>query len=400
MIVGRTVVLLLVLAAIGGAIFYLNSMKAVHPSGTATENVVIPLFNDASSSCALKGNCETERGVVSSSRARPVVQSRPIKNFSRAKELVGVSGFINAEPFKLADLIGKKVILVDFWTYSCINCQRTIPYLNSWYEKYKGQGLEIVGVHTPEFEFEHKYENVQDAVKKFGIKYPVVLDNDYATWGAYSNRYWPHKYLIDIDGFIVYDHIGEGFYDETEKIIQLLLAERSAALNLNQSIASSMSHPASAPSIDASKIQSPEVYFGANRNEYLEGTKFTIGTRVFVATGSTPALNHLYLTGSWDITNEFGANSEAGAKVIFRYSAKDVYFVASGASGPVKIKILRDGKPISKEAGEDVDKNTGEVTINEERLYKLVSDPLGYGEHTIEIIIENPGLRAFTLTFG
>ncbi len=141
----------------------------------------------------------------------------------RAKELVSPTGFINTEPFKIADLVGKKVILVDFWTYSCTNCQHVIPHLNDWYAKYKDKGLEIVSIHSPEFEYEKNRENVVDAVTKFGIKYPVVIDNQFGTWNAYQNKFWPRMYLIDLNGNIVGDHIGEGNYDETEGKIKELL---------------------------------------------------------------------------------------------------------------------------------------------------------------------------------
>ena len=137
------------------------------------------------------------------------------QKYEKAKELAGISGYLNTDAFKLSELIGKKVVLIDFWTYTCINCQRTLPYITAWDKKYRDQGLVVIGVHTPEFEFEKKKGNVQSAIEEFGIKYPVVQDNDYATWRAYNNRYWPRKYLIDIDGFIVYDHIGEGGYEET-----------------------------------------------------------------------------------------------------------------------------------------------------------------------------------------
>src|SRR3989338_6272643 len=147
--------------------------------------------------------------------------------YKKATELVQPDGYLNVENITLKELIGKKVILIDFWTYSCINCIRTFPYLNAWYEKYRDSGFVIIGVHTPKFEFETKYENVEKAVEKYGLKYPVVQDNNYFTWRAYRNNYWPHKYLIDIDGYIVYDHIGEGGYEETEKLIQNLLLERS-----------------------------------------------------------------------------------------------------------------------------------------------------------------------------
>ena len=151
----------------------------------------------------------------------------------RYQEIVGPSGFVNTDGITIRELIGQKIVLVDFMTYSCINCQRTFPYLNAWYGKYKDQGLEIIGIHTPEFAFEKDIDNVREAMKHFGISYPVVLDNDYATWNAYGNRYWPRKYLIDIQGNVVYDHIGEGDYEETEMKIRELLEERAQVLGEN-----------------------------------------------------------------------------------------------------------------------------------------------------------------------
>ncbi|MEK7194944.1 MAG: redoxin family protein [Patescibacteria group bacterium] len=320
--------------------------------------------------------------------------------YPHAVEIVNPSGFINTDPLKVKDLIGKKVILVDFWTYSCINCQRTTPYLNAWYSKYKDQGLEILGIHTPEFEFEHKPENVAAAVKKFGVQYPVVMDNDYGTWSAYGNRYWPRKYLIDIDGYIVYDHIGEGAYDETEKVIQNLLKERAVRLGLKDTVTDGIVSP-SAPT-GSGAVGSPEVYFGFSRNEFLgNGVADQLGIKTFTIS-STFQLNKLYLGGDWKFDQEFAENKTASAKIIFRYKAQDVYFVASSKIGS-QIQVLKDGKPLTaKEAGEDITVSNGSSTgiIKEERLYKLIHDQAGSGEHVIEIIIKDPGLNAFTFTFG
>ncbi len=180
------------------------------------------------------------------------------KNYPRYKEIVDPAGFVNSEPFQLADLVGKKVILLDIMTYSCINCQRTFPYVNAWYDKYKDAGLAVVGIHTPEFAFEHKKENVEEAAEEFGLKFPLVLDNDYATWNAYGNRYWPRKYLIDIDGNIVYDHIGEGGYEETEMKIQELLRERNERLGEDMVIASGIANPENAEVLDVRTKRSPE----------------------------------------------------------------------------------------------------------------------------------------------
>src|SRR3989338_220306 len=170
--------------------------------------------------------------------------------YESAKEISTPDGFINTDNITVGEFVGKKVVLLDIWTYSCINCQRTLQYLKAWYEKYADKGLVIIALHTPEFEFEHKYDNVLAAVKKFGIAYPVVLDNDYSTWTAYGNRYWPRKYLIDIDGYVVYDHIGEGGYEETERKIQELLEERMTRLGVKNGIAKDIAKPKDAQAVD------------------------------------------------------------------------------------------------------------------------------------------------------
>lgn len=190
----------------------------------------------------------------------------PASAAQQAKEITSPDGFINTKTVSLADLKGKKVALVDFWTYSCINCQRNIPYLNAWYEKYKDHGFTILGVHTPEFDFEKKIENVQAAVKKFGIKYPVIIDNDHSTWNSYGNQYWPRKALVNIKGEIVYRHIGEGNYDETEKAIQQALK-----------MSGGMVKPKEAIEVDFSKIETPEIYLGSRRR--VEGQERLYGSQ-------------------------------------------------------------------------------------------------------------------------
>lgn len=327
--------------------------------------------------------------------------------YERAKEIMDPHGFINLPAGKsdltVAELVGKKVVLVDFWTYSCINCQRTTPYLNAWYEKYKDQGLEIIGVHTPEFSFEKDRENVVAAVKRLGIAYPVVLDNAYATWSAYRNRFWPRKYLIDIDGFIVYDHIGEGGYEETEEKIQAALAERADILRTGTLIAGGTVNPAlgaDLPPVGGSI--SPETYFGAARNGYFgNGASGVRGEQTLRYDPEQVLAHTLYLDGVWNITEEYAENKSAGAKIAYRYRAKNVYLVGSAAS-PVRVRLYRDGKPLTAaEAGEDVRFESGEATvlIQEDRLYKLIKEA-ATGEHMLEMIIESSGLRAFTFTFG
>ena len=366
----RLLSLLAILVVIGAAIYYLDS----HKPGGMGPTTVTELRPD---------NMPTEE------KSQKLV---------KAKELVNPAGFINTDSLQLQDLVGKQIILVDFWTYSCINCQRTLPYLNAWQEKYGDQGLTIVGVHTPEFAFEQLRENVQAAVNKYQIKYPVVLDNEYATWKAYGNRYWPRKYLIDLDGYIVYDHIGEGAYEETEQQIQMLLQERARRLETHQSIPPELAGPQPGART-AAEIGSPEVYFGSRRNELLSnGTPFQNGPQDLSAPTETP-LNQLFLLGQWDIQPEY-ASAAAPATIKFRYRAREVYLVAS-ATAPVTVQVLRDGQPAGDVGGEDVTQRGSDsvVTIQEDRLYKLIEDADG-GEHTLELKIESPGFKAYTFTFG
>jgi len=318
-------------------------------------------------------------------------------------EIANPSGFVNTgqnldgspKPITIGEFVGKKVILVDFLTYSCINCQRTFPYLVAWYDKYKDEGLEIVGIHTPEFAFEHDIDNVRAAMKMHGITYPIVLDNDYATWNAYGNRYWPRKYLIDIHGNIVYDHIGEGAYDETEKKIQELLAQRAEVLGEDMGGDTSLA----ADSVPETTIaaRSPETYFGASRNEYFaNGMRGKLGQQSLDAP-LVALLNRLYLVGDWNISQEY-AEPAAGARILYRFNARGVYMVAE-ADGPVRVQVLEDGKPVTADnRGASVDED-GYVTIEQSDLYKLIEHDSA-GEHLLELHVEGSGAKIYTFTFG
>lgn len=305
------------------------------------------------------------------------------KSYSAAKEITTPDGFINTggAPVTISELVGKYVVLIDFWTYSCINCQRTTPYLNAWWEKYKDKGLVIIGIHTPEFEFEKEYQNVLDATQRLEIQYPVVLDNDYSTWNAYKNRFWPRKYLIDIDGYVIYDHIGEGAYEETEKKIQEALAERMAALGENGTI----SQPITKETPVRNGARSPETYFGSLRNDYLgNGAPRRRGVQNFALPGEFKK-NSLYLGGQWNIQEEY-AESLQNSKVVYRFSAKAVYVVAS-APVPTEVEIWEDGKRV------------GTTTISESKLYTLIENP-DSGEHLLELRIHGGGVRLYAFTFG
>ncbi len=286
--------------------------------------------------------------------------------------------------------------MVLFWTYSCINCQRETPYINAWYDKYHDKGLEIIGIHTPEFDFEKNKANVASAVRKFGIKYPVVQDNNYSTWIAYRNQYWPRKYLIDIDGFIAFDQIGEGGYPEMEKKIQELLAERNQRLGIKEIIPTGIAKP-KAIEMNGSKVKSPETYFGSARNDLLgNGIPHFAGIQQFQLPRSFSE-NTFYLGGSWAFSGQFAENKAPGALVTYIYNSKNVYLVAR-SDKPVKIKVLKDGKPLGADAGADVGVD-GYVTVKDARLYKLIEGS-DYGRHTIELIIREPGAMLFTFTFG
>lgn len=324
--------------------------------------------------------------------------------YEPAKEITTPDGFINTDSISIEELVGKQVVLLDIWTYSCINCQRTLPYLNAWHDKYADKGLTIIGLHTPEFDFEKDYDNVAAAVEKFDIEYPVVLDNDYSTWRAYNNRYWPRKYLIDIDGYVVYNHIGEGAYEETERKIQQLLIEREEALGEDLVISESIAEPEGVEEVDRRQRRSPEIYFGAQRNEHLgNGRRFFRGVQAYTLP-ENPMVGALYFGGTWDVTDEFVENTESqDAAIMFRYRAQKVFFVAGTDGDAVQVEALIDDEPVPESMrGEDLYEQDGKTyfDVSEETLYRVIADSSGYAEHTLELRPQQTGLQAFTFTFG
>ena len=322
--------------------------------------------------------------------------------YTTAKEITTPDGFINTDgkPVTIGEFVGKKVVLLDIWTYSCINCQRTTPYLNAWYGKYKDDGLVIIGLHTPEFEFEKVYQNVVDATKRLKIQYPVVLDNDYSTWTAYQNRFWPRKYLIDIDGFIVYDHIGEGGYEETEAKIIELLNERSARLGTD-AVAKEKGTVSGVDATDFSKIKTPEVYFGATRVQYLANLPTSgckDGVCNFTSSGNL-TLNTFELSGTWKINDEDAVLPRRNGSVFLRFSANKANLVAGATGNPVRAEIYLDGKKVTDETAGDAVQE-GIVTFGAHDLYNLIDLKGNYGEHILEIRFRTGGVSAFAFTFG
>ncbi|MBM3904024.1 MAG: redoxin domain-containing protein [Thaumarchaeota archaeon] len=314
-------------------------------------------------------------------------------HLKKAPELVGIAGYINTDS-QLQEKLKDKVVLYDIWTYSCINCQRTLPYITAWDEKYSDQGLVIIGIHSPEFEFEKDINNVKLAVEKFGIEYPVVLDNDKKTWDAFENRYWPRKYLADDEGYIRYDHIGEGAYDETERIIQELLKERAERMGIK--VASAQ------PLVDIEQYKhgsrTPELYFGYDfafgRSQIGNPEGFRPGQEVTYTIPDKLHENNFYMEGTWkNLDDRMILTSESG-RIILPYFAKEVNIVASGES---ELEILLDGKMISEQhSGTDV--NDGQTIIKESTLYNLVSIEES-SSHVLEIQAKS-GFEIYTFTFG
>ncbi len=303
-----------------------------------------------------------------------------------APELISGGQWFNTTPLTVKELKGK-VVLIDFWTYTCINCIRTLPYLKDWNTKYKDKGLVIIGVHTPEFEFEKNSENVRKAIADFKIEYPVMQDNEYATWNAYSNRYWPAHYLIDKNGKIRDEHFGEGAYDETEQKIQNLLKETGASIN------STVSNPDY--QIDA---LTPETYVGYNRlGQFASPEGPQQDETSSYTTPSTFSLNSFAFSGNWKMMSET-STPRKGASLSFHFKAKDVYLVLNMASNSSQFRVLLDNKLISDEDS-GVDVKNGIVTVNENRLYNLAHFK-NAEDHVIKLEFLDDNSSLFAFTFG
>lgn len=291
-----------------------------------------------------------------------------------APELSGLENWINSDPILSMDDLRGKVVLVDFWTYSCINCIRTLPYLQAWHERYEDDGLVILGVHAPEFQFERKVENVQEAVDEFGLTYPVVQDNEFSLWRAYENRYWPAKYLIDQEGNIRYEHFGEGEYDETEAaIVELLGASKKTGV-------------IEADEVDHRQIGTRETYIGLKRRKnFVEDA------------GQTLSQNEWTLVGDWVADDEKAVAQEAGTAIRMNFSAAKANLVMSG---PALAEVWIDGE-LANESNAGADVVEGKVMLDKERLYELADFKGVYGEeHEIEVRFLDPGAALFAWTFG
>ena len=316
-----------------------------------------------------------------------------------APTLDGATGWLNGDPLVAADLRGK-VVLVDFWTYSCINCLRTLPWVKAWQARYRDQGLVVVGVHTPEFAFERLEANVQRAVRRLGIDYPVALDNRFAIWRAFANQYWPAHYLIDARGRLRYWHFGEGNTAETERTIQQLLQEAGAAR-----VARGLADPRAdgvqlAADMDA--VLSHETYLGYERAEHFASTPAAVHDQAVTYTPPpTPALNAWGLDGRWTIGPERATLVADSGRIVFRFQARDLHLVLGpGPDGkPVHFRVQLDGAAPADAHGMDSAAD-GTGVIAEERLYQLVRQRGDAAERTFSIEFLDPGVSAYAFTFG
>ena len=330
----------------------------------------------------LRGPARFEAAAAADAAALPAL--------GRAPDFTGTQRWFNTpgeRPLSLAGLRGK-VVLVDFWTYTCINCLRTLPYLKAWSERYRADGLVVVGVHTPEFQFEHEAGNVAASIRQNAIRYPVAQDNEYATWQAWGNQAWPSKYLVDARGRVRYTHVGEGAYEETEAAIRSLLAEAGA-----DRLGDGVRVP---PGERAWRMSTPETYLGAARARGFVGTP-QLGVHDYARPGGRLARHSFALGGRWRVDEE-SAEAVADARLDARVLGKSVYLVL-GSRGDRRrhVRVLLDGKPIrADQAGADV--RRGRVTVTRQRLYRLVSLPLA-GEHRLALRFD-PGVTGFAFTFG
>jgi len=313
--------------------------------------------------------------------------------------LAGATGWLNSPPLTTAGLRGK-VVLIDFWTFTCINWLRTEPYVRAWAEKYRNQGLVVIGVHTPEFAFEHDVDNVRRAVKDMRIDYPVAIDNDYAIWDAFKNEYWPALYFVDAQGRIRHHQFGEGDYDQSERVIQQLLAE-AGATGVGRDLVSADARGAEVAA-DWDNLKSRENYVGFGRTEGFASPGGAVMDKPHAyAVPVRLKLNGWALSGDWTVEKPLVALNKPSGRIVYRFHARDLHLVmgpaAPGAS--VRFRILIDGQPPGAAHGVDVDEQ-GDGTVAEQRLYQLIRQQKPITDRQFEIEFLDPGVQAFAFTFG
>jgi thiol-disulfide isomerase/thioredoxin len=312
--------------------------------------------------------------------------------------LARAEAWLNSPPLT-SESLGGKVVLVDFWTYTCINWMRTLPYVRAWAQKYK-QGLVVVGVHTPEFAFEHDIDNVRRAVRQMRIEYPIAIDNDYAIWRTFDNRYWPALYILDARGRVRHHQFGEGGYEQSEKVIQRLLSEAGAAPSDQNLVRVDPTGVETAA--DWENLRSPETYVGYQRTDHFASPGGPeVERRHRYAAPARLALNQWAVVGEWTIGGQAILSSTPGAQIVNRFHARDLHLVMgpSRRGSSVRFRASIDGRSPGSAHGVDVDED-GHGTVAEQRLYQLIRQPTPIADRQFEIEFLDPGVEAFSFTFG
>jgi thiol-disulfide isomerase/thioredoxin len=327
----------------------------------------------------------------------PAAVQLPVEG--RMPSLDGATGWLNSPPLTTAGLRGS-VVLVDFWTYTCINWLRTLPYVRAWADRYQDHGLVVIGVHTPEFDVEHDLDNLRRAVKDLRVEYPVAVDNDYAIWSAFDNHYWPALYFVDTQGQIRHHRFGEGDYEESEMILQQLLTEAGSG-GIGHDLVSVEAEGAEAAA-DWASLRSPENYLGYERTEnFASPNGAVLDTPHAYAVPTRLRLNHWALAGAWTVQRGAVALNQAGGRIAYRFHARDLHLVMAPAAPrtAVRFRVRIDGQPPGAAHGTDVD-DQGNGALIEPRLYQLLRQPGPVTERTFEITFLDPGVQAYAFTFG
>jgi len=361
-------------------------------STTSLEQGLLDKLHPRDSTMAMTG------GPSMMMRAKPDGQREALPVEGALPSLSGAVEWLNSKPLTAEDLKGK-VVVVDFWTYSCINCLRSIPYIRAWAEKYRDHGLVVIGVHAPEFAFERNVDNVKKAVATLNIGYPVAIDNDYKIWRAFDNQYWPAHYFVDAQGMIRHHEFGEGEYDESERVIQKLLAEAGDSHVPTGIVAVNASGAEAAPS--QADHQSPEAYIGYDRIDHFVSPGGVAQDASHVYAAGSPQLNDWSLVGNWTVGNERALLNDRDGGIVYRFHARDLHLVLGPAveGNPVRFIVTVDGKAPGAAHGVDVDAE-GQGVVTAQRLYQLVRDPGAVADHTFEIRFLDPGVQAYAFTFG
>jgi len=357
---------------------------------TALEQGLLERFDPSSSIAAAPPPAPARAQLVAAPDKLPIE--------GRLPSLSGADGWLNSPPLTANDLAGK-VVLINFWAYSCINCLRAIPYVRAWAERYKGQGLVVIGVHTPEFAFEKAIGNVQKALAEHRIGYPVAIDNDFAVWRAFDNRYWPALYVIDRQGRIRHHQFGEGGYDESERAIQQLLAAAGGIEAPADLVEVSAAGAEAAPDID--DIRSPETYVGYEQAENFVSPGGAWRNTRHVYTAGMPRLNQWGLSGDWTVGGERAVLNQPDGAIVYRFHARDLHLVVGPAveGRLIRFRVTIDGAPPGDSHGSDFDAD-GHGTVIRQRLYQLVRQNGAIIDRTFEIRFLDPGVEAYVFTFG